>query len=194
MSSGEQMTDLTAYLQGRFLIAMPSMGDPRFRQTLIYVCAHSEQGAMGLVVNRLAGHIAFPELLEQLSIDAPDAARVPVHAGGPVETGRGFVLHSPDYPGTGSTVSVAPGVALTATVDILRAIALGEGPHRHLLLLGYAGWGPGQLEAEIAANGWLTCEGGADLLFDVDPEEKWARALASIGVDPTALSGDAGHA
>ena len=194
MPAGHDMSDITVTLQGQFLIAMPSMGDSRFQQSVIYVCAHSEEGAMGLVVNRPADHITFDELLDQLSIDAPSPARVPVHLGGPVETGRGFVLHSPDYAGTGSTIGVGEGVDLTATVDVLRAMATGAGPARSLLVLGYAGWGPGQLEAEIIANGWLTSEGDPALIFEADADEKWTRALAALGVDPTGLSGEAGHA
>lgn len=194
MPPDHAIPDLTSSLQGQFLIAMPSMGDERFQQSVIYICAHSEEGAMGLVVNRPADHITFSELLDQLSIEAAGPARVPIHVGGPVETGRGFVLHSPDYAGTGSTLTVGEGVELTATVDILRAIADGAGPRRKLLVLGYAGWGPGQLEAEIAANGWLVCEGGPELIFEAQADEKWSRALATIGVDPTVLSGDAGHA
>lgn len=186
--------ELSGSLQGKFLIAMPGMSDERFRQSVVYICAHSEEGAMGMVVNRPADHITFDELLDQLSINSTPAETVPIHVGGPVETGRGFVLHSPDYRGSGSTLAVSEGVELTATVDILRAIAAGDGPARKLLVLGYAGWGPGQLEAEIAANGWLVCEGEPALIFDVAADEKWSRALASMGVDPTALSGQAGHA
>jgi len=191
---------LAGSLQGRFLIAMPSMEDSRFQRTVIYMCSHSTEGAMGLVVNKPADHITFDDLLEQLSIDtdivpgALPASHVPIHAGGPVDTGRGFVLHSPEYDGTGSTITVGEGVRLTATTDILRAIADGSGPRQRLLVLGYAGWDAGQLEAEIRANGWLVCDGTPDILFEPDTDKKWTQALGALGVDPLLLSGEAGHA
>lgn len=187
---------LTGSLQGRFLIAMPTMEDSRFSQAVIYMCSHSDDGAMGLIINKLAAHISFPELLDQLHIETHGLAPadVPVHMGGPVDTGRGFVLHSRDYGGEGSTLQVGDGVALTATTDILRAISEGNGPDNFLLLLGYAGWAPGQLEAEIKANGWLVCDGDPSVVFQPDTGGKWAAALAHLGVDPLLLSGEAGHA
>ena len=182
------------YLEGQLLIAMPTMGDPRFERTVIYLCAHSAQGAMGLVVNKLATQITFAELLEQLSIEAPEVRRdMRVHFGGPVETGRGFVLHSNDYQ-QDSTLMVGDAVGLTATVDILRAIAEGAGPQQGLLALGYAGWAPGQLDSEIQANGWLNAPADADLLFAGELDTKWERALNKVGVDVSFLSTDAGHA
>lgn len=182
------------YLEGQLLIAMPSMGDPRFERTVIFMCAHSAQGAMGLVVNKLANQISFGELLEQLNIDAPVVKReMRVHFGGPVETGRGFVLHSADYQQE-STLMVGKSVGLTATVDILRAIADGAGPRLGLLALGYAGWAPGQLDSEIQANGWLSAPADLDILFDADLDTKWERALSKVGVDVSFLSTDAGHA
>ncbi len=186
--------DLDCYLVGHLLIAMPGMRDPRFARTVVYICAHSAEGAMGLVINRALDSLTFDELLEQLGIEGTDLRpAVAIHFGGPVETGRGFVLHSPDYRQDG-TLSVADDVSLTATVDILRAIAAGEGPRHHLLALGYAGWGPGQLDGEIRANGWLSVAADEHLVFDADLESKWDRAMEKIGIDPRMLSGAAGHA
>ncbi len=180
-------------LAGHFLIAMPQMGDPHFARAVIFVCAHSDEGAMGLVVNREADSIEFEDLLEQLGIDDPQVDTILVHEGGPVDSDRGFVLHSRDYFQKGS-VEVTDTVAMTATVDILRSIAIGSGPRRRLLALGYAGWAAGQLENEIQANGWLVADANDDILFGLDLEEKWGKALASLGVDPGALSGTAGRA
>ena len=182
------------YLTGQLLIAMPGIGDPRFDKTVIYLCAHSEDGAMGLVVNREFDDLTFPDLLEQLNIEpAPHLAPIMVQFGGPVESGRGFVLHTQDYMHEGS-LAVDDTIALTATVDILRAIAEGSGPEQRMLALGYAGWGPGQLDAEIRANGWLHVESDRSLLFDVDLDEKWELAMGKIGIDPRMLSDSAGHA
>lgn len=190
--SGKSLED--SYLVGQLLVAMPSMQDTRFAKTVIYMCAHNAEGAMGLVVNRSLDALSFPDLLEQLDIDTSTTkADVEVHFGGPVETGRGFVLHSPDYLQEGTMV-VADGVALTATVEILRAIASGNGPQRHLLALGYAGWGPGQLDSEIKANGWLNVGADDGLVFDTDLNTKWDRAMAKLGIDPSMLSESAGHA
>ncbi len=181
-------------LTGKLLIAMPSMPDPRFARTVIYMCAHNEDGAMGLVVNRVLDAISFTDLLGQLGIKPEGRVDgIHVHFGGPVETGRGFVLHSPDYHRDG-TLQVADGVALTATVDILKAIAAGGGPRRHLLALGYAGWAPGQLDTEIKANGWLHVDADEGLVFDLDLASKWDRAMAKIGIDPRLLTDIAGHA
>ena len=190
------------YLDGQLLVAMPAMSDPRFSRSVIYLCAHSADGAMGIIVNQRAPHISFSELLEQLNIvpaeERIDATHVlggmPVHVGGPVETGRGFVLHSADYYAEDSTLPIDEGVCLTATIDILRAIADGEGPNRALLALGYAGWAPGQLENEIQSNGWLHCPADAGLIFDQDVENKSTRALAKIGIDPSRLVNDSGRA
>jgi putative transcriptional regulator len=181
------------YLTGQLLVAMPNMSDPRFSRSVIYMCVHNENGAMGLVVNRTVESLTFPELLQQLEIDAPQPVRHPVHFGGPVESGRGFVLHSGDYVQEG-TIMVDDDIALTATIDILRAIANGEGPRHSILALGYAGWGPGQLDGELQANAWLHVPADEVLLFDPDNDNKWQRAMAKIGVDPSILSGDAGHA
>jgi putative transcriptional regulator len=189
------------YLDGQMLVAMPTMGDPRFARTIIYLCAHSAEGALGIVVNRPAKQISFPDLLIQLKvIDAQDAIRLPPRAaavrvlqGGPVETGRGFVLHSADFFDQ-STLPVDDNICLTATVDILRAIARGHGPDRAVLALGYAGWSPGQLDQEIQANGWLSCPADAGLLFDDDLDTKYERSLSKIGVDLAMLSSEAGRA
>ena len=182
------------YLSGQMLIAMPGMTDPRFEKAVIYICAHNEDGAMGLVVNRLIESMTFPEMLKQLDIEPTEPEDViRVLLGGPVEQARGFVLHSPDYLQDASMV-VDDDVALTATIDILRAIADGAGPRNRLLALGYAGWGPGQLDSEILHNGWLNVSADDDLVFGEDLDAKWERAMAKIGIDPLLLSDDAGHA
>ncbi len=182
------------YLTGQLLIAMPQMPDPRFAKTVIYLCAHTAEGAMGLVVNRRFDGIDFDELLEQLGIETPEgAADMRVHFGGPVESGRGFVLHTTDYVRE-NTLTVDDDVALTATIDILRAIAEGTGPRRSMLALGYAGWGPGQLDQELQNNGWLHAPASPDILFDADLDTKWERAMASLGVSLPMLSGEVGHA
>lgn len=190
------------YLDGQFLIAMPGMQDTRFARTVVYICAHSPDGAMGIMVNQPAPQITFRDLLVQLNIipegpeiRLPDAAdHMVVHRGGPVETGRGFVLHSADYFIENSTLPIDDQVSLTATLEILKAIALGTGPRSALLALGYAGWAPGQLESEIQSNGWLSCPASPDLIFDGDLDQKYERALAAIGIDPARLSSEAGHA
>jgi len=185
---------VSQYLDGQLLIAMPGMMDPRFEHTVIYVCAHSEEGAMGLVVNKLVDHITFPDLLEQLGIDSGlGDDRIQVHFGGPVEESRGFVLHSVDYL-QDSSMPVDEHMALTASIDVLKAISLGNGPQHCLLALGYAGWAPGQLDSEIQANGWLHLESDNDLVFGVDQDTKWTRAVAKLGIDLTLLSSTAGHA
>ena len=192
----------SGYLDGQLLIAMPIMDDERFARSVIYLCAHSSEGAMGIIVNRAAGSIDFPELLEQLDIigkdeqiSLPDSAEsLKILKGGPVETGRGFVLHSSDFFIKNATLPIDDGICLTATLDILKAIANGAGPKRAVLALGYAGWAPGQLENEIQHNGWLHCAADADLIFGRDVEDKYQRALDKIGIDIAMLSNDAGHA
>jgi putative transcriptional regulator len=182
-------------LTGQLLIAMPQMMDPRFARSVVYVCAHSEDaGAMGLVVNKLFESLTMDELFTHLKLDPGALRRArPVHFGGPVEPGRGFVLHTTDYREDASLI-IGDGMAVTATLDILRAIGRDEGPRRCLLALGYAGWAPGQLDAEIQANGWLSVAADADLVFDADFESKWRRALGKLGIDLTLLSTEAGHA
>lgn len=186
--------DQRGYLTGQLLIAMPGMQDKRFARTVIYLCAHNSEGAMGLVINRLAGAVTFPDLLQQLNIPATGLNKeIRIHFGGPVETGRGFVLHSGEYRHE-STLEVDDQVGLTATIDILQDIANGRGPRRSLLALGYAGWSPGQLDYEIHANGWLHVAPDEQLVFDDDLDGKWERAIAKLGIDPSLLSADAGHA
>ncbi|MBT9368780.1 YqgE/AlgH family protein [Rhizobium sp. CSW-27] len=188
------------FLDGQFLIAMPGMQDGNFERTVVYVCAHSPAGAMGFIINR-SQPISFAEILLHLKlVDQPEAIMLPSHTrdfpilgGGPVETGRGFVLHSDDY-SSESSIPVSDDISLTATIDIVRAIYDGRGPSRATMLLGYAGWGPGQLEAEIVANGWLNCPASEDLIFDTALEGKYDRALALLGVRPELLSREAGHA
>ncbi|MFO0995646.1 MAG: YqgE/AlgH family protein [Alphaproteobacteria bacterium] len=181
-------------LPGQLLIAMPAMTDPRFERSVIYMCAHTSDGAMGLVLNRLLGSVTFPDLLEQLGIKGMEFKdEIRVHFGGPVESGRGFVLHSSEFVLDGTLV-VDRGIALTASIDILKAIASGGGPRQRLLALGYAGWGPGQLEQEIQANGWLHVPADAEIVFDSALDTKWTRAMAKLGVNPTSLSTQAGRA
>jgi len=203
LSHDDKMSASTdGFLDGQMLIAMPGMSDQRFARSLVYVCAHSADGAMGIIVNQRARKVRFPDLLVQLEvIEAEEAIRLPGRAGaiqvlkgGPVETQRGFVLHSTDYFIDNSTLPIDDGVSLTATVDILRAIAHGDGPARAVLALGYAGWSPGQLETEIQQNGWLSCPADPALLFDDEFETKYSRALRKLGIDVAALSGVAGHA
>ncbi|MES5483783.1 YqgE/AlgH family protein [Bradyrhizobium sp. INPA03-11B] len=198
---GPDATD-DGYLDGQMLIAMPVMNDPRFERSVIYMCAHSSEGAMGIIVNRPAGSIDFPGLLVQLDIiEKSDQIQLPENAemmkvmkGGPVDTGRGFVLHSSDFYIQDATLNIDDGISLTATVDILKAIAKGAGPKHAILALGYAGWAPGQLENEIQHNGWLHCDADPELIFGTDVDEKYARALRKIGIEAGMLSNDAGHA
>jgi len=199
--AGDQSTDDVGhgdaddgYLVGQLLVAMPAMNDGRFAKSVIYMCAHNAEGAMGLVINRMLDDMSFPDLLEQLNIvPQTDVDNINVHFGGPVEMGRGFVLHSNDYLQDQSLV-VNDDMALTATIDILREIADGGGPKQSLLALGYAGWGAGQLDQEMRDNGWLNVAADENLVFDLDLDEKWQRAMTKIGIDPVMLSEDAGHA
>jgi putative transcriptional regulator len=190
------------YLDGQMLIAMPTMGDERFARSLIYMCAHSSEGAMGIVVNHPAANIKFSDLLVKLDV-IPQADRiqlppradvVKVMKGGPVETERGFVLHSADFFIENSTLPIDDGICLTATIDILKAIARGDGPASAILALGYAGWAPGQLETEIQGNGWLHCAADSELIFGADIGTKYQKALKKIGIDLGMLSSEAGHA
>jgi putative transcriptional regulator len=190
------------YLDGQVLIAMPGMLDERFARSVIYVCAHSPEGAMGIVLNRPAANVSVPDLLVQLEI-VPEPERIglpqrvgrmQVLIGGPVETSRGFVLHSPDFHLAQSTLPIDDSVCLTATVDILRAIARGDGPENAVLALGYAGWGAGQLEIELQANGWLNCPADAELIFNTPAELRYEMALRRFGIEPAMLSMEAGHA
>jgi putative transcriptional regulator len=190
------------YLDGQMLIAMPAMGDERFARSVIYICAHSSEGAMGIVVNHPAPNINFSDLLVKLNvIPAADVIQLPNQAdgvkvmrGGPVETERGFVLHLADFFIENSTLPIDDGICLTATIDILKAIARGDGPASAILALGYAGWAPGQLENEIQGNGWLHCAPDPDLLFGTDVGGKYDKALKKIGIELAMLSSEAGHA
>lgn len=188
-SAQEQAT----WLNGQLLIAMPSMPDPRFGRSVLYLCAHSADGAMGLIINRAFGEVRFADLMGQLGIEGPTALDRPVHFGGPVDSSRGFVLHSTDFQAE-QTLVVDDNVALTATRDILQAMATGTGPDHAIFALGYASWAPGQLDSEIQANDWLTAPADRDLIFDLDLETKWERAIARLGFSPAMLSGHAGHA
>jgi putative transcriptional regulator len=182
------------WLTGQLLVAMPSMQDPRFARSVICLCAHSGDGAMGIVLNKPLEGLSFDDLLKQLNLDpVPPQRRIRLMSGGPVENGRGFVLHTSDWETDGS-LKVQPGIALTASVDILKAIAGGGGPREGFLALGYAGWGPGQLESEFQQNAWLSVEADEDLLFSAPADALWARALAKLHVDPALLSGVAGRA
>jgi len=190
------------YLDGQVLVAMPGMMDERFARSVIYVCAHSAEGAMGIILNRPAANVNMPDLLVQLEI-VPELERIrlpqkvgtmQVLIGGPVETSRGFVLHSPDFHISQSTLPIDDSVCLTATIDILRAIAAGTGPENAVLALGYAGWGAGQLELELQANGWLNCPADAELIFNTAADLRYEMALRRIGIEPAMLSMEAGHA
>ncbi len=185
----------TTNLTGHLLIAMPGMADPRFDLSVVFVCDHSDEGAMGLIVNKPTPDIDMSALLSQLSIENPaglDGTKV--RYGGPVEMGRGFVLHSPDYTSVVTTLDVTPDLKMTATLDVLEDLGQGQGPERWLMMLGYAGWGPGQLENEIAENAWLVGPSSADLIFDLTDGQKWEAALESIGVSPLLLSSEGGRA
>lgn len=182
-------------LCGKLLIAMPGMSDPRFEKSVVYICAHSDDGAMGLIINKPMPDVTLADLLKQLSIeDAQGSTTVPVYFGGPVEIGRGFVLHSAEYQSDDNTLGVDAQFAMTATRDILTDIAAGLGPATTLLALGYAGWGAGQLEGEIQQNGWLSCDATPEVVFDVPAGEKWLAALKLLGVDVLMLSATAGRA
>jgi putative transcriptional regulator len=197
------INERAGFLDGQILIAMPGMEDTRFARSVVFMCAHSDEGAMGIILNQIAPKLSFAELLSQLDIAPPStdsaeveqiAQRIRVHHGGPVETGRGFVLHSRDYFLENATLPISDAVALTTTLEILKAIAEGKGPQRALLALGYAGWAPGQLEKEIHANGWLNCTADAALVFDPELDTKYDRAMRKLGVDLAKLSSVAGHA
>lgn len=182
-------------LNGKLLVAMPSMTDPRFEQSVVFVCAHSNEGAMGLIINKQADDLRLRDLFDQLKIDQSSKARdMPVHFGGPVEHGRGFVLHDYGYRSTISTLDVNDDFAMTATLDILEDLASGRGPVRNIIALGYAGWGPGQVESEISQNAWLTVDADKAIVFDADDGGKWQAALAKLGINALMLSSEAGRA
>ncbi len=183
------------FLEGKLLIAMPGMSDPHFEKSVIFMCAHSADGAMGIMINKPVEGLSFHDLAARLDLkvtkNTPD---FPVLYGGPVETGRGFVLHSGDYESAEATLPVSEDVSLTATLDILRAMAEGRGPERAIFALGYAGWNPGQIESEIRKNGWIHCDSDPELLFNIEPNAKWAIALRKLGIDASGLSAHTGHA
>ena len=184
----------TGYLTGQLIIAMPKMSDPRFSKTVIYMCAHNSEGAMGLIINKLVDELTFPDLLKQLEIK-PALPKSPLNVflGGPVEQARGFVLHSTEYL-QDATLRVSDTVGLTATIDVLRDIAEGNGPKDKILMLGYTGWGPGQLDLEIMENGWLHVEADDALVFGDRSTNKWEMAIKKIGINPQMLSDKSGHA
>ncbi|MCG8443697.1 MAG: YqgE/AlgH family protein [Caulobacterales bacterium] len=191
----DQSSDDAKWLRGKMLIATPSISAPRFDRSVIFMCAHNEEHAMGIIVNKPLGELRLPHLLDQLSIESSEAApNQAVLDGGPVERDRGFVLHSADYHSENATLDVIASIGLTATRDVLEAMGSPSGPSRSTLALGYAGWGPGQLESEIQANTWLICDPHDELVFDDSHEAKWERALASIGVAPEKLSSLFGQA
>lgn len=187
------MSDSPPFYSGQLLLALPGMGDPRFERAVIAMCAHDEQGALGIGIGHIIANVGFHTLLKQLEIDAGEAPDAPVHMGGPVEPQRGFILHSLDWGGEDS-VQVGDKWALTGTLDILRAIAEGRGPERWLSALGYAGWSPGQLDEEMTRHGWFTADGDAEILFGTQPADRWAESYRKAGVDPALLAHDAGHA
>lgn len=199
--SARDNTTIQDSFEGRFLIAMPNMGDTRFEKSVVYICAHSEDGAMGFIVNKEVSSPDIREFFTQVGIVEEDELEklkpsiepLRLHSGGPVEPGRGFVLHSSDYRAE-STLDISDGVCLTATLEILRAIATGKGPKQKLMALGYSGWSSGQLEEEIASNGWLTGPAESDIIFGDKTAQKYDMALMGMGVDPALLSTQAGHA
>ncbi len=187
-------------LEGKLLIAMPRIRDSNFEHSVVLMCAHTDQGAMGLVINKPAPLMYFADLLDRVDLNRPvsdipeDIRRIPVRLGGPVEQVRGFVLHSEDYPTDDQAMTIAKHYRLTATIDILRDIANGRGPNKRLVALGYAGWAPGQLEDEIQHNGWLHCDADEDIIFGEALDSKHEAAMKKIGIDPRMLSSDFGHA
>jgi len=195
MASVSQGKDADSFLLGKLLIAMPGMPDKRFEKSVIFMCAHSDQGAMGIIVNKPLEGLTFRELVEKLDVHVTaNTPNPPVMFGGPVGTGQGFVLHSAEYAAKDATTTVTPEISLTVSVDILRAIAEGRGPEKAMFALGYAGWGPGQIEGELKSNGWIHCDPDKTILFDLAHDAKWRAALAKLGVDISGLSADAGRA
>lgn len=188
-----RLAPLRASLAGQLLIAMPGLADPRFAQTVVFICAHNHDGAMGLVLNRPLTEPRFVDLIQQLDIEAAIPQDIRICAGGPVEQTRGFVLHSPDWR-CEDTLRIDAASALSTSIDVLRALAIGAGPARSILALGYAGWGSGQLDAELRSDSWLVAPATPAILFDTRFETKWRRALGQIDIDPAALSTESGHA
>jgi putative transcriptional regulator len=171
------------------------MADPHFEKSVIFMCAHSADGAMGIMINKPVAGLSFHDLMRKLELSVmPSTPNFPILYGGPVETGRGFVLHSGDYESSEATLPVSEDVSLTATLDILRAMAEGRGPQHAIFALGYAGWTAGQIEDEILRNGWIHCDSDPDILFESGLEAKWSTALRKLGIDASGLSAHAGHA
>lgn len=194
-TGGRRAIEGEGFLEGKLLIALPGMADPRFEKSVIFMCAHSDEGAMGIIINRAIDGLKFRELMAKLELDVtPETPDMPILFGGPVETGRGFVLHSGDYESGDASLPVSEEISLTATLDILRAMGQGKGPHQAIFALGYAGWGPGQIEDEIRANGWIHCDTDTALVFDPRLETKWAKALRKLGIDASGLSAHVGRA
>ena len=194
-SRDHRVNEGESFLEGKLLIAMPGMADERFAQTVIYICAHSAKGAMGIVINKPIPGLSFTDLMKQLQIETrTTTGDCPILYGGPVETGRGFVLHSGDYEGSDSTLPVSEDISLTATLDILRAMAEGRGPKQALFALGYAGWAPGQVETEFQSNGWLHCTADPSIVFGTETGAKWSTALSRLGVGPSGLVANTGRA
>ena len=194
-SRGVRASGGDSFLEGKLLIAMPGMTDPHFEKSVIFMCAHSAEGAMGIMINKPVSGLSFHDLMEKLELRVtPDTPNFPILYGGPVETGRGFVLHSGEYESSEATLPVSEDVSLTATLDILRAMAVGRGPEHAIFALGYAGWTAGQIEEEIRRNGWIHCDSDPELLFDPDLDNKWSTALRKLGIDTSGLSAHAGHA
>lgn len=196
MGSQQRQVEGENFLEGKILIALPGMPDPRFERSVIFMCAHSlEKGAMGIIVNKAIEGFSFRELAKTLDVKVgTQTPEAPVHYGGPVATGQGFVLHTSEYEGRQSTPPISAGISLTSTVDILRAIADGNGPQKSMFALGYAGWEPGQIEAEIQDNGWVHCDSDAGIVFGDDLDAKWATALKKLGINASLLSAEAGRA
>ncbi|HEX7725881.1 MAG TPA: YqgE/AlgH family protein [Rhizomicrobium sp.] len=195
MTKDNRSIEGTNFLEGKLLIALPGMSDPRFEKAVIFMCAHSAEGAMGLIINKPIEGLGFHDLVQNLDIrvtnNVPDS---PVLFGGPVDTGRGFVLHSGEYAAPNATMPVTKEISLTATLDILKAMAEGQGPEQSVFALGYAGWGPGQIENEIRLNGWLHCDADSGIVFEMDMASKWSAALRKLGIDLSLLSTNTGRA
>ncbi len=185
--------DGPTYLSGQLLLAMPGIGDPRFEKAVIALCVHDEDGALGIGLGRVIPRLGFHDLLKQLDIDPGEAPDRPIHQGGPVEPQRGFILHSLDWGGSES-IQVGSRWVLSATLDILKAIAEGRGPSRWVAALGYAGWGAGQLEQEMTRHGWFVTAGDESLLYDIETGDRWTNAFKSAGVDPRLLAAESGTA
>ena len=187
------MSDAAPFLSGQFLLAMPGIGDPRFEKAIVAICVHDENGALGIGIGRTIPRLGLHELLGQLGVEPGEAPDAPIHLGGPVEPQRGFILHSPDWSGNES-VHVGNRWVLSATLDVLKAIATGKGPSRWIAALGYAGWGPGQLEEEMGRHGWFTTPGNDALLFECDTDDRWSSAFRAAGIDPRLLAAESGTA